>query len=168
MHNKSQNISARLSQEDYDFMMAVDWNGARTQSEKLREIIQHVRRETEVGANPGESFSNAQLTLLPTLTRIKNVESAGNVHSALIEMVVRALPDIIAALRLPDNASAQELLESEQSIAQYVFRLIDSVMRMGITPTAPCLDPHIIHQEITGLAPLMKALLELDHLKGEK
>lgn len=168
MNNKSQNISARLSQDDYDFLMDIDWNGARTQSEKLRELIHHVRRQTQGGASPGESYSNAQLSLLPTLARIKDVESTHQLHSALIEIVARALPDIIMTLQVPPSAARAEMLESERAIAQNVFRLIDQILRMGVTAQAPCIDPDIINRHLKGIAPLMRTLLDFDHLKGEK
>lgn len=86
MLNKTQSISARLSSEDYTYLMSIDRNGAVTQSEKVRELIAMARESVGV-----ESFARAYLasseTLLPTKARYADENQRSLLVEALLELV---------------------------------------------------------------------------------
>ncbi|MFA0789459.1 hypothetical protein ACCI51_02805 [Microbulbifer echini] len=93
MLNKSQSISARLSADDYTYLMSIDRNGAITQSEKVREVIA-LARESLSGKNLASSYLFAAEAMLPIKARY--VEE--NQRSILVEAVMEILAESAAVL----------------------------------------------------------------------
>lgn len=102
MLNKSQSISARLSPEDYAYLMSIDRNGAVTQSEKVRELIAMARESVGM-----QSFSRAYISSSEAVLPIKARYAEGNHRSLLVE----ALLDLLA-----EGAAAVQSCAEEESI----------------------------------------------------
>lgn len=94
MLNKSQSISARLSAEDYTYLMSIDRNGAVTQSEKVREVIA-MARESVGGNSLARSYLSSAEAMLPLKARYLEE----NHRSLLIEAVMELLSESAAILQ---------------------------------------------------------------------
>ena len=103
MLNKTQSISARLSPDDYAYLMSIDRNGAVTQSEKVRELIAMARESVGV-----ESFARAYIASGETILPIKARYTDENRRSLLVE----ALMEIVA-----EGAAAIQVCADEEQIA---------------------------------------------------
>ncbi|MBB5211860.1 hypothetical protein [Microbulbifer hydrolyticus] len=103
MLNKTQSISARLSPDDYTYLMSIDRNGAVTQSEKVRELIAMARESVGV-----ESFSRAYLAAGETMLPVK----AKYIEQQRRSLIVEALLEIVA-----EGAAAIQVCGQEESLA---------------------------------------------------
>jgi hypothetical protein len=108
MINKSQSISVRLSQEDYEYLMSVSDNGALTQSERVREVIRLARESSN-----SESFMSSFIKGDAFLSHYaaKYFESTNN-RSQMVEAVFdflrQASPALDAYSGNPDYVSLLE------------------------------------------------------------
>ncbi|SHF37074.1 hypothetical protein SAMN04487965_2060 [Microbulbifer donghaiensis] len=94
MLNKSQSISARLSADDYAYLMSIDRNGAVTQSEKVRELIAMAR--DFVGMH---SFARAYIASAEAVLPIKARCAEEDNRSLLVEALLELLAEGAAAVQ---------------------------------------------------------------------
>ncbi|QIL90613.1 hypothetical protein GNX18_13220 [Microbulbifer sp. SH-1] len=95
MLNKTQSISARLSADDYTYLMSIDRNGAITQSEKVRELIAMARESVGV-----ESFVRAYLAAGETMLPVKARYADENRRSLLVEALLELVTEGAAAIQV--------------------------------------------------------------------
>ncbi|MGL6161608.1 hypothetical protein [Microbulbifer sp.] len=97
MLNKSQSISARLSAEDYAYLMSIDRNGAVTQSEKVRELIAMARESVGM-----QSFARAYITsaeaVLPIKARCADEHKRSLPVEALLELLAESAAGVQACV----------------------------------------------------------------------
>lgn len=94
MLNKSQSISARLSADDYAYLMSIDRNGAVTQSEKVRELIAMARESVGM-----QSFARAYIASAETILPIKARCIDEGERSLLVEALLEFLAEGAAAVQ---------------------------------------------------------------------
>ncbi|MDH5388632.1 MAG: hypothetical protein OEY06_09300 [Gammaproteobacteria bacterium] len=154
---KLQNVSARISQEDAEFLAQVEITGAKTPSDKLRAIIEQARLR-HIAANDFESAIASMHDLLsPINRRIRHLESGNEIHSELLVRVIEWLPDIVALIvstdcnregSNEDEHTTENLLKLESGVADRVFRLIESVLQISITKQCACYNTDLMRERI--------------------
>ncbi|WP_078082975.1 hypothetical protein [Microbulbifer mangrovi] len=136
MLNKTQSISARLSSEDYTYLMSIDRNGAVTQSEKVRELIAMAREAVGV-----ESFARAYLasaeTMLPTRARYVDENQRSLLVEALLELVTEGAAAIQAC-------SDQEALAPalEQKALPAIETFLEKILLVAVQE-----DPRVVNPD---------------------
>lgn len=148
MLNKTQSISARLSSEDYTYLMSIDRNGAVTQSEKVRELIAMARESVGV-----ESFARAYLasaeTMLPTKARYVDENQRSLLVEALLEMVVEGAAAIQACADEEPLAPALE-----QKALPAIETFLEKILLVAVQKDPRLIDPgaaQIIQQQLRDL-----------------
>lgn len=128
MINKSQSISVRLSEEDYNYLMRIEQNGAVTQSDKVRELIAMARES--VGT---ESFARSFITATQSVTPYRaRYKDSGDDRSSLIDAVLDFLTESVAYIQAqPPRASASELESKLLPVSTEFIRRILPLMLEG-------------------------------------
>ncbi|AMX01280.1 hypothetical protein [Microbulbifer thermotolerans] len=117
MLNKSQSISARLSADDYAYLMSIDRNGAVTQSEKVRELIAMARESVGM-----QSFARAYIASSESILPIKARCVEERERSLLVEALLDLLAESAAAVQsCADKEPMTPLLEQRALAAVEVF-----------------------------------------------
>ena len=163
MPSKTVPISARISHEDAEFISQLKINGATTPSDKLRAIIFDARRQRLRTKDYRGSFQMIQELLMPVIEIIRQAELESLEHSELITRSVEWLPDTLAfivssAPQSLDDKSAEKLHSLEKGLADRVFRLMESVLQMGITQKCPCYDADTISQRVGPILELAQVI----------
>ncbi|WP_237059952.1 hypothetical protein [Microbulbifer sediminum] len=114
MLTKTQSISARLSPDDYAYLMSIDRNGALTQSEKIRELIAMARESVAVN-----SFARAYIAAGETILPIRARYAAEGRRSLLVE----ALLDVVA-----EGAAAIQACANEEPLTPALEQRVLPVM----------------------------------------
>lgn len=146
---KAVTISARIAQEDAEFLAGYKVPGAVTPSDKLRAILAEARAHQQRKKDFRGSIDLFQEMLAPVTAQIREQELQNNIHSELVIRMLEWLPDTMAYVlasetRLNDNSDKQVLGEIETALADRVFRLFESVMQMGVTRRCPCYDSNAV------------------------
>ncbi len=104
-----------------------------------------------------------QELLMPVIEIIRQAELENLEHSELITRSVEWLPDTLAfivssAPQSLGNNSAEKLHNLEKGLADRVFRLIESVLQMGITQRGPFYDADTISQRVEPILELAQVI----------
>lgn len=165
MSGRSIPLSVRITADDATFLASYEANGAATLSDKVRNLISEAKQRRLGEEDYSQSLEFVQETLAPSFARLRNLESKNELHSTLLAQFVHWIPDIIAywmaGVPKEDDPDAENnLMELENAIANRIFNLIESVLRLGVLPTSRCYTPEIIAQH---LAPVLELTDIISH-----
>jgi len=164
--SKNVPLSVRVAEEDAEFIARLELAGAATPSDKVRALLVEARRRRERFRDYSGCLSMVEEMLQPTLHAIRETEHAEGVHSELVARVAEWLPDLVAFLLTgpvhpAEGEDRERLRRFEAELADRVFRLVDSVLRMAVTRTCRGYDPSVV-------ADRCDAILELAGLIGRQ
>ena len=142
-------MSVRISEEDQEFIAALEVPGAKTPSEKIRAIIAEVREHRQGLNDPVRCADLVREMLTGPRRRLRDAEKALRVHSELLTVVHEWLPELfslVSAWPYSEGTppSENDLAQLEDRTAAHVFRLIEGVLLMGITARCRCYDPGLV------------------------
>ena len=172
MPTKTVPLSVRVPLEDAEFIASLQINGATTPSDKLRAIINQARKR-QLGSEDFDSilsFFGEQMA--PVIRKIRIAEHGGQNHSELLSIVCEKVPELFAFLT---NFTAQrkdldlkELMKLERQVADRLFRLLEGVLRLSVTPRAPCYDETVISERIEPLLDLIRMISSWSEQHNER
>lgn len=160
---KAVNISARISQEDAVFLSQLKIADAVTPSDKLRAIITEARERKKRLKDYRGSIDMFQGMLTPFGSAIRELELTHEIHSELITRVLEWLPDmmafvIVSETRIHKSTDQEQMKHIEEGIADRVFRLVESVMQLGVTQRSPCYKPNTISNRLDPVLDLARVI----------
>ena len=167
-------LTARVSQEDIEFLATIDVDGARSTGDKVRHIIAEARLRREVQKDFDSAYRMIRDLIDPSAKSVRNAENRCGAHSELTARIIQWLPDIMAYLvsseieveSSDDGGSKTSLAALEKGLAKKVFLLLESVLRMGITDKSACYDESIISNSIGSISELCKIVLDKQQYPG--
>lgn len=127
---KGVTISARISQEDAEFISQLSIDGAVTPSDKVRAIIADAKRHA-LGKNDYLSTVQQLKDLVaPNIRHIREAEYEHDMHSELIAELYETLPDLLAFLVAGTNKDmdSDSLTGLEKKSAVRLFSLIEKLL----------------------------------------
>lgn len=163
MSAKSVPLSVRISEEEQEFLLGLSLPGATTPSDKVRALIRQARTLEAAPRNYAASLALLESLLQDTQARRREFEADGAARSALLAAALEWLPDFGALLLAGPavtrgRADASSMQAFEAAVATRVMRLLDAVLRLGITGRAPCYDPMVIDRQLQPATELVQAI----------
>lgn len=163
MSSKMVSLAVRVPHEDAEFISQLKIEGAKTPSDKMRAIITDARRR-ELGVHDFKTSLELTHNILdPVYSRIREAELDHQMHSELLARAIEWLPEIMAYVisrqdEFDNKSKAKKALaETEKGVAERVFRLIESIMQMGVTKRSPCYNKDTVLERV-------EPVLELSHI----
>lgn len=160
---KTITISARVSQEDAQFISQLAIDNAKTPSDKLRALITEARLRHENRQDFRGCLTMIQDMIRPVSTQVRETEIAAQQHSEIVSRTLEWLPEMVAFI-LAVEAMEQETMDRDQlhqienGIADRVFRLMESTLQLAITQRSSCYDAAAIEQRIPPILDLLEAI----------
>lgn len=155
-------IGARVPQQDAEFISQLKVEGATTPSDKVRAIIAEARRRHQGSHDYSVCFDLANNMLATFTTRTRQMEMEHSVHSEMVTRTLEWLPDMMAYIMSSSDKltehNAEELSNVEQGIADRVFRLMESVLQMGVTQRCPCYNKNAVLDRIEPVLDLARVI----------
>ena len=162
MSNKTVPLSVRVPLEDAEFIAGLQVNGATTPSDKLRAIITQARQRQLGGEDFDSLLTHYGEEIAPIVRRIRLAEHAAQTHSELLNLACEKIPEIFACMVsfTPENdkASFEQLKDFEARVGDRLFRLLEAVLRLGVTSRAPCYDEEAISRRIEPILDLVNVI----------
>jgi hypothetical protein len=146
-----QTLSVRISSEDLQWLSSLQIAGAATPSDKLRALIAQMRKQDEGTMDYTACVAWLRELLGPFVLSLREVENRHRLHSDAINTVIEWVPQIMATLlaeRRFGKDAAGHAKDVEAALVQRCFQLFATLMRLGVTPTAECYDPHVIERHL--------------------
>jgi len=159
-----QTVSVRVPDEDLEWLMALDIEGARNPSDRIRSLIAANRRQREGAADYLACVAMLRDFLRPFRDALSAAERREKVHSEVVAAIADSLPDIMAETiafpPLPDDDTAGEALARiEADLTARTMRLLIRLLRLSITQTVPAYDPAVLDPhlaEVIDIADLIR------------
>jgi hypothetical protein len=162
MSQKTVPLSVRIPHKDAEFIASLKIDGCITPSEKVRALITEARtRAAQAEGYVGNVTATKEL-LAPALQKVQSQENVSGKHSELVKVFSDWLPDSVAFLASSYTIGSKDvnLEKLEEGAATRIFRLMDSILRMGVTQKAPCYDKEIISKKVEPMVELMEIVNE--------
>ncbi len=157
---KSVPLSVRVSPEDADFIAGVEIDGAATPSEKVRALLAEARRREQGFSDYPSCMGMVQEMLSPMMQRLRTAELEESVHSELVLELVQWMPEAFSFLLtgLSAEESREGLERFEEGVAERLFRLIENVIRMGVTEGCRGYDPAVVARRMGPVVELVEVI----------
>lgn len=166
-----QTLSIRIPDDDFQWLLSIDAPGARTPSEKLRQLVTKAREQDADMSDVRRCTTWMREFTQPLLDAVVNAERTHKLHSDLLANACEHIPNIMASLisaqtTLSGSGSEQPLgalQETEAILMQQCFRFFNSLLRIGITTNPSLYDGKLLDQyldeilEITAIISTRKA-----------
>ncbi len=158
-------ISGRISQEDHDFLMQRSFGGKVTASEKLRFVASFFRQYHEHFGTFPEGVEELNRISEPARKNLRRMEERQEVHSELVDLAANLFPQGVAYLasRRESPSEREELaylLETEERLLGIILRLIEQVLRLGLTRQTPAYNPRLFENKLQRISELIGLLPE--------
>ena len=163
MPDKTTPLSARVSDEDAEFLARLSIPEARTPSDKLRYIIAQARKR-QAGMHDYPAALEMMRELFDAVQqRLREQERQQGLHSELLFQSFDWLTDLAAFVLSgtdQESGNTQEisLEQLEAGVTDRLFRMMEQILRLGITPDSPCYDTAIINRNLPRVLPLTKII----------
>lgn len=156
-------ISARISHDDAEFISALKIQGVTTPSEKVRVLISEARKRHEGMHDYRNSLMMYQDLLNRVVAETREIENEHHIHSELVSRLLEWLPDMMAfvtsmGMELQTTKSVEKLKALEEGITDRSFRVMNSVLQMGITDECPCYQSDAVAKRMSGIINLVNVI----------
>ena len=161
MSPKTTLLSVRISDEDAAFLAGLERRGATTPSEKLRALLAEARDAAESRTYAACAVQRLHGELAPTVEAIRRFELDTGQRSALLAEVLQRVPEIAGLLVAGPGAQPQaaEFLALEARVADRAMALLEGLLRLAVTRTAPCYAPDVVARRIDSVLELGTVIL---------
>lgn len=159
MSQKTTTISCRVDAEDADFLLSLAFPGSTTLSDKMRHVLSEYRQHQRNLGNFRDCLVDFRRVIGPTCDEIYDLEHAHDLRSEFVKRLIESLPILMATLatsRRPERAEEEvaHLHRIEKRLLDQVFELIDTLLRIGLSPSPSCYDPDRFRKKLTDLLSL--------------
>jgi len=160
---KTVSLSTRLSQEDAEYLSRLKVEGATTPSEKLRAVISETRKRNEGMQDYRGSYQMYQEVMNRVSMVTREIEMEQKIHSEMISRTIEWLPDMMAFVtakgaELQKSADVDNAKSLEDGVTDRCFRLIQSILQLGVTETCPCYEATAVSKRMPPVVSLLKVI----------
>lgn len=147
-------ISGRIEDDLYQWFISLEYPGARTNSDKLREALKELRTQREASAD----FIKAQKWLHaladPMRSSLSLLERDQATHSEVVASLsehAMAMAAVILSARLDSAEGARQV---EEQLVRRAIGMTETLFRQALTPSAAAFDTDVVRRNLARLAEL--------------
>jgi hypothetical protein len=168
-----QTVSVRIPEDDIQWLMGLDIEGARNPSDRIRSLIAATRRQRAGTSDYVSCAAMLRDFLRPLQDTLSTVERREKVHSEVVATILAGLPEIMAeAIAFPpvpgDSSAVATLARIETDLATRTMRLLVQLLRLSITPAVPAYDPAVLDSYLAEIANIADLIRERRQLTATK
>lgn len=165
---KSIPISVRLSDDDVAFLAGYEVQGARTPSDKMREILKAAREREEGVQDVAACEDLLQTMVRPAEKGLRQLQRESGIRSDFVMKLYERLPEMVAELiaSAPGaDGDKQDLVRFEAALSAELFSLIEEIFDLGLTTPSRTYDPGLMDKK---LEPILEVARLLDQRRQAK
>src|SRR5690606_18390241 len=145
------------------FLMGHGFGGKVTASEKLRHVAAFFRKYHESLGDYATCMEELNRLLEPARRQIVKLENELGTHLEVVDEALHLSPQGPAyMISRQDEAGARRalpyLLETEERLLQIELRLIEQLLRLGLTRQAPAYNPRLLDGKLDTIVELVGLL----------
>jgi len=166
-------IGARVPHEDAEFISQLKIEGAKTPSDKMRAIVSEARRRHQGMNDYKKCLEVTNSFVEPFNSKVLHLEMENDTHSELIIRTLEWLPEAMAFImsskqRLDDDNINDVMINIEKGFVDRVFRLMESILQMGVTRRSSCYNEDAILDRVEPVMELVRVIEQTLALKKKE
>ncbi|WP_395007825.1 hypothetical protein [Undibacterium sp.] len=141
-------LSGRIEDDLYQWFISLDYIGAKSNSDKLREALKELRLQHEAASDAVKAQAWLQTkmdALRKALIVIDHDEAA---HSEVFAVLMDHIVSMSATLISAKPANLKEAAHIEEQLVRRALALNEALLRQALTPGAAAFDPEVITRHI--------------------
>jgi hypothetical protein len=162
MSPKTTLLSVRLSDEDAAFLAGLEVRGATTLSDKMRALLAEARDAVDARGDAASAVQRLQREFAPTVDAVRRFELETGHRSALLAEALQRVPELAGLLiagPVADSPPSAAFSALEARVADRAIALLEGLLRLAVTRTAPCYAPDVVAKRIDPVLELGTVIL---------
>lgn len=151
-------ISGRIEDDLYQWFISLEYPGAKTNSDKLREALKDLRRQHLASAGFVEAQKWMQGMIDPLRQSLAVIERDQMTHSEVTAFLTDYIVAMAAVAMSARPTTIEEAAQVEEQLVRRAMAMTEALLRQALTPSAAAFDPDVIQRHgarITELATLI-------------
>lgn len=149
-------LSGRIEDELYQWFISLRFEGAKTNSDRLREALKELKSQYDGTRDPVTAhtwFQSLARPLRESLARIVRDELA---HSDVMSSLMEHVGAMAAALLSSRPQTRDEAVQLEELMVRHTFAMTEALLRQAVTPSASAFDPSVVRKHCERTVELAK------------
>lgn len=144
-------ISGRIEDDLYQWFISLEYQGAKTNSDKLREALKDLRRQHQATAGFVEAQKWIQGMIDPLRQSLALLERDQMAHSEVMAFLTDYIVAMAAVVMSARPKTTEEAAQVEEQLVRRAMAMTEALLRQALTPSAMAFDPEIIRRHSTRL-----------------
>jgi hypothetical protein len=139
-------ISGRIEDDLYQWFISLDYPGARSNSDKLREAMKELRRQQEAGSDLVKAQAWMQSMTGPLRQSLALIDRDEHAHSDVFTILLEHVLAMAATVVATVPANAADAARMEEQLVRRSFALTEALLRQALAPSAVAFDPEVVRR----------------------
>ncbi|HEV2611197.1 MAG TPA: hypothetical protein VGU61_13085 [Noviherbaspirillum sp.] len=151
-------LSGRIEDELYQWFIALQYEGAKTNSDKLREALKELRAQHEGTSDFVTALSWFQRLTQSLRESLYAIERDEQAHSEVLTLLIEQITVMAAALLSSKAATKAEAAQIEEQLVRRAFAMTEALLRQAVTPSAAAIDTEVVRRHSQRTVDLAKLI----------
>jgi nucleotide-binding universal stress UspA family protein len=141
-------LSGRIEDDLYQWFISLDYVGAKSNSDKLREALKELRLQHEATSDAVKAQAWLQTKMNSLRKALIVIDHDEAVHSEVFAVLMDHIVSMSATLMSAKPANLKEAAQIEDQLVRRALALNEALLRQALTPGAAAFDPDVIARHI--------------------
>lgn len=147
-------VSGRIEDDLYAWFVSLQYEGAVTNSDKLREALKELRSQHAGMTDTMTAQAWLHKLSLPLRQALAAVERDEMRNSEILTLMLDHVSALAALLVSGRPQSVEEARQLEEQMVRRGFAMTEALLRQAVTPSAAAFDPKVVRRHCSGAVEL--------------
>lgn len=139
-------ISGRIEDDLYQWFISLQFEGAKTNSDKLREALKELKSQHDGASDVVKAHAWLQNLVQPLRQGLSTVDRDELAHSEVMSILIEHLASMAATLISSRPQTRDEAAQVEEQLVRRAFAMTEALLRQAVTSSAAAFDPEVIRR----------------------
>lgn len=139
-------ISGRIEDDLYQWFISLQFEGAKTNSDKLREALKELKQQHDGAHDFITALTWFQNLAKPLRQSLSVVDRDEQVQSEVMSLMIEHIATMAATLIAARPQTRAEAAQVEEQLVRRGFAMTEALLRQAVTPSAAAFDPDVVRR----------------------
>ena len=151
-------ISGRIEDDLYQWFISLQFEGAKTNSDKLREALKELKRQHDGTSDFVTAQAWFQNLCKPLRQRLALVDRDEKLHSEVMAVLIEHITALAATLISAQPQTKEQTVQLEEQLVRRSFAMTEALLRQAVTSSAAAFDPSVMRRHCERTVELAKLI----------
>jgi len=139
-------ISGRIEDDLYQWFVSLEYPGAKTNSDKLREALKELRGQHQASADFVKAQTWIHAMANPVRRSLTVLERDQGAHSEVMASLTDHVIAMAALVLSGRPETIEEAAQLEEQLVRRAVGMTEGLLRQALTPSAAAFDPDVVRR----------------------